>query len=59
VNLASRLEAHTKVAERVILIDAVTRAGLRDSVGSDALGPVMVRGKTQAVDVFAIPVSEV
>jgi adenylate cyclase len=59
VNLASRLEAHTKVAERVILIDAVTRAGLRDSVSSDALGPVMVRGKTQAVDVFAIPVSEV
>src|SRR6478752_3854397 len=59
VNLASRLEAHTKVAERVILIDAVTRAGLRATVVADALGLLMVRGKTQAVDVFAIPVSEV
>ena len=59
VNLASRLEAHTKVAGRVILIDAVTRAGLRATVVADALGPLMVRGKTQAVDVFGIPVSEV
>jgi len=59
VNLASRLEAHTKVAGRVILIDAVTRAGLRATVVADALGLLMVRGKTQAVDVFAIPVSEV
>ena len=59
VNLASRLEAHTKVAERVILIDAVTRAGLRDSLAFEALGTVAIRGKAQAVDVFAIPVSEV
>ena len=59
VNLASRLEAHTKVAERVILIDAVTRAGLRDSLAFEALGTVAIRGKVQAVDVFAIPVSEV
>jgi len=59
VNLASRLEAHTKVAGRVILIDAVTRAGLRATVVAYALGPLMVRGKTQAVDVFGIPVSEV
>jgi len=59
VNLASRLEAHTKVAERMILIDAVTRAGLRDSLAFEALGTVAIRGKAQAVDVFAIPVSEV
>ncbi len=59
VNLASRLEAHTKVAERVILIDAVTRAGLRDSLAFEALGTVAIRGKAQAVDVFAVPVSEV
>jgi adenylate cyclase len=53
VNLASRLEAHTKVAERVILIDAVTRAGLRDSLAFEALGTVAIRGKAQAVEVFA------
>ena len=28
VNLAARLEAHTKVAERAILIDSATRARL-------------------------------
>lgn len=53
VNLASRLEAHTKVAERVILIDAVTRAGLHDSLAFEALGTVAIRGKAQAVEVFA------
>jgi adenylate cyclase len=55
VNLASRLEAHTKVAGRVILIDAVTRAGLRDSLAFEleALGTVAIRGKAQAVEVFA------
>jgi adenylate cyclase len=54
VNLASRLEAHTKVAERMILIDAVTRAGLRAAAGVEALGPVTVRGKVESVDVFAV-----
>ena len=53
VNLASRLEAHTKVAERAILIDAATRAGLRDSHAFEVLGPVAIRGKVQPVDVFA------
>jgi len=54
VNLASRLEAHTKEAERVILIDEATRAALRGGVDVEPLGPLTVRGKTQAVEVFAI-----
>jgi class 3 adenylate cyclase len=58
VNLASRLETHTKEAGRTVLIDAATRAGLRTAVGVEPLGAVTVRGKTQAVDVFAV-VSEV
>ena len=58
VNLASRLETQTKEAGRAILIDAATRAGLRASVAVEALGAVTVRGKAQAVDVFAV-VSEV
>jgi len=53
VNLASRLEAHTKVAGRVILIDAATRAGLHDSLAFEVLGAVEIRGKAQAVEVFA------
>src|SRR5438132_7425502 len=57
VNLASRLEGHTKVAERAILIDATTRAGLRSDIPVDALGPVTFRGKTQAVDVFSVNIA--
>jgi class 3 adenylate cyclase len=54
VNIASRLEGHTKQAGRAILIDAATRAGLASDVALEALGPVTVRGKTQPVDVFAV-----
>jgi len=54
VNLASRLETHTKEAQRAILIDGATRAGLRGAIALEPLGPVTVRGKTQAVDVFAV-----
>jgi class 3 adenylate cyclase len=54
VNLASRLEAHTKVAARAILIDGTTRAGLGGGVPIDALGPVTFRGKTTPIDVFSV-----
>jgi class 3 adenylate cyclase len=54
VNLAARLEAHTKVAVRSILVDGATRAALAGRVASEALGAVQFKGKAQAVDVFAI-----
>jgi class 3 adenylate cyclase len=54
VNVASRLEAHTKVAERAILIDGETRAGLHGDMAIEALGPVPIRGKTQPVEVSAV-----
>jgi adenylate cyclase len=54
VNVASRLEGHTKVVERPILIDAETRAGLREDIAVDGLGPVSIRGKVQTVDLFAV-----
>jgi len=54
VNLAARLEQHTKAAGRPILIDAATRAGLRDDIRVEPLGPVEIRGKAQAVDVYAV-----
>ena len=54
VNLAARLEAHTKVAARAILIDDATRATLRRGPRVEALGPVTLPGKTQAVSIFAI-----
>jgi adenylate cyclase len=54
VNLASRLEAHTKLAQRVILIDDTTRAGLGERIRVEALGPVPFKGKAAAVEVFAV-----
>jgi adenylate cyclase len=54
VNLASRLEGHTKVADREILIDAATRDGLRADVSIDAIGAITFRGKSQPTDVFSV-----
>jgi adenylate cyclase len=54
VNLAARLEAHTKTAARGILLDGATQAALAGRVSADALGAVQFKGKAQAVDVFAI-----
>ena len=54
VNLASRLETHTKEAQRMILIDGATRSDLRDDAAFESIGAVAIRGKTQLVDVFAL-----
>jgi len=54
VNLASRLEAHTKVAARTILIDGATRAALGDRVEVEQLGPVAIRGKAEPVEVYSV-----
>jgi class 3 adenylate cyclase len=54
VNLASRLESHTKAAGRSILIEGVTRAALDVQVGVEPLGSVEIRGKTIPVDVFSV-----
>jgi adenylate cyclase len=55
VNLAARLEAHTKKAGHAILVDAATRARLAGSIAVETLGPVPIRGKASPVEVFAIP----
>ena len=54
VNLAARLEAHTKIAQRPILIDSATRDGLAERVQADALGTVKFNGKAVPVDVFSV-----
>ena len=54
VNLAARLEQHTKAAQRAILMDAATREALPSPLVPDLLGAVTLRGKTQPVDVFAL-----
>jgi len=55
VNVAARLEAHTKAADCAILIDGATREGLHGAVEVESLGPVTMRGKTQPVDVYGVP----
>ena len=54
VNLAARIESHTKVAGCPILIDADTRAGLPGSVTVEPLGEIMFKGKAFPVQVFAV-----
>jgi adenylate cyclase len=54
VNLAARLEAHTKVAHRAILIDAATRASLGERYAGETLGAVAFHGKAATVDVYAV-----
>jgi adenylate cyclase len=56
VNVAARLEAHTKVAGQPILIDENTQHGLGEAVRTLELGLVQVKGKQQEVRVFAVAV---
>lgn len=54
VNVAARLEQHTKAVARAILVDAATRAELGDAFAIEALGAVELRGKSAPVEVFAL-----
>lgn len=54
VNLAKRIEDHTKVAGTPILIDQYTSEGLPGDIGCEPLGPVTFKGKQQPVNIFSI-----
>jgi adenylate cyclase len=54
VNVAARLEAHTKVLDRPILIDEETRHGLADEIGVEPQGELLMKGKTQPINVYAV-----
>ncbi len=56
VNLAARIESHTKVAGQPILIDNFTRKSLPDDIVLNDLGDVVFKGKEQAVRIFAVGV---
>jgi len=58
VNLAARLEAHTKVAGCAILIDDATQRALDGSVPMQSLGEVLFKGKAAAVEIFAVVVEQ-
>jgi len=54
VNLAARLESHTKEVGRPILIDENTRAGLDGGIHVQPEGELLLKGKTQAVSVYSV-----
>ena len=54
VNRAARLEAHTKVMGRAILLDGAAREGLGSSFAPDAMGPVVFMGKSEPTAVYAL-----
>lgn len=54
VNLAARIEDHTKQAARPILIDQYTREGLSGDVDVEALGPMLFKGKQQPIHIFSV-----
>ena len=59
VNLAARLESHTKVVGQPILIDEVTRSSLGPSISVEEQGLVQLKGKTQQVCVYSVPTNQV
>ena len=54
VNLAARLESHTKVVGKPILIDGATRAKLPEDIQVEDHGAAQLKGKTQSVRVFSV-----
>lgn len=54
VNLAARLEAHTKASGKSILIDGATQAALGGSPPTDPLGMVVFKGFSQPIEVFSV-----
>jgi adenylate cyclase len=54
VNLSARLEAHTKIMKKPILIDENTRKELDASIQVEQLGEELFKGKTLPVQVFSV-----
>jgi len=54
VNLASRIESHTKVTGTPILIDKFTRNNLPETIQTEDLGEVVFKGKNQAINIFTV-----
>jgi class 3 adenylate cyclase len=54
VNVAARIEGHTKVAGKPILIDQFTRDGLSEGVQAETLGEVLFKGKQQPIRIFSV-----
>lgn len=54
VNLAARIEQHTKVAGLAILMDSATHAALGQQPGTEALGAVTFKGVGTPVEIYTV-----
>jgi len=54
VNLAARIEKHTKETRRPILIDQYTSEGLSKNIQIEPLGATLFQGKHQLINIFAV-----
>ena len=59
VNVAARLESHTKELQRPILIDENTRLGLADGIVVEEQGELLMKGKSEPTKVYAVLVDAV
>jgi class 3 adenylate cyclase len=54
VNVAARLEGHTKVIARGIAVDGATHEALNGRIALERFEPVTLKGKSAATDVYGI-----
>jgi adenylate cyclase len=54
VNVAARLESHTKVVKWPILINEDTHRGLGDRIPVEPQGELLLKGKTEPINVYAV-----
>lgn len=54
VNLAARIENHTKEVQRPILIDQYTAERLPREIAVEELGPMLFKGKQQPINIFVV-----
>jgi class 3 adenylate cyclase len=54
VNLAKRIEDHTKTVHHPILIDQYTREGLPADIEVEPLGSVLFKGKQQPIQIYEV-----
>jgi len=58
VNLAARLESHTKIVGEPILIDETTCLCLANNIHTLDQGLIQVKGKTREVRIYSVPVDQ-